>query len=110
MLFLGPTGVGKTLIAQTVADFLNVPFIISDATSLTEQGYIGDDVEVLIQRLVQKADYNVAKAEVGIIYIDEIDKKAKRNDMVRLSRDVSGEGVQQSLLKLLEGCEISVTQ
>ena len=108
MLFLGPTGVGKTLIAQTVADFLNVPFIISDATSLTEQGYIGDDVEVLIQRLVQKADYNVAKAEVGIIYIDEIDKKAKRNDMVSLSRDVSGEGVQQSLLKLLEGCEISV--
>ena len=85
------------------------PFIISDATSPTEQGYIGDDVEVLIQRLVQKADYNVAKAEVGIIYIDEIDKKAKRNDMVRISRDVSGEGVQQSLLKLLEGCEISAT-
>ena len=108
MLFLGPTGVGKTLIAQTVANFLNVPFIISDATSLTELGYIGDDVEVLIHRLVQKADYNIAKAEVGIIYIDEIDKKAKRNDLVSLSRDVSGEGVQQSLLKLLEGCEISV--
>jgi ATP-dependent Clp protease ATP-binding subunit ClpX len=108
MLFLGPTGVGKTLIAQTVADYLNVPFIISDATSLTEQGYIGDDVEVLIHRLVQKADYDIAKAEVGIIYIDEIDKKAKRNDMVSLSRDVSGEGVQQSLLKLLEGSEVRV--
>lgn len=108
MLFLGPTGVGKTLIAQTVANYLNVPFIISDATSLTEQGYIGDDVEVLIHRLVQKADYDIAKAEVGIIYIDEIDKKAKRNDMVSLSRDVSGEGVQQSLLKLLEGSEVRV--
>lgn len=108
MLFLGPTGVGKTLIAQTVANYLNVPFIISDATSLTEQGYIGDDVEVLIHRLVQKADYDIAKAEVGIIYIDEIDKKAKRNDMVSLSRDVSGEGVQQSLLKLLEGAEVRV--
>ena len=108
MLFLGPTGVGKTLIAQTVADMLSVPFIISDATSLTEQGYIGDDVEVLIQRLVQKAEYDVAKAEIGIIYIDEIDKKAKRNDVVSLSRDVSGEGVQQSLLKLLEGSTVRV--
>lgn len=108
LLFVGPTGVGKTLIAQSIADLINVPFVISDATSLTEQGYIGDDVEVLIQRLVQKADYDVAKAEVGIIYIDEIDKKAKRNDLVSLSRDVSGEGVQQSLLKLLEGATITV--
>lgn len=108
MLFVGPTGVGKTLIAQTVASLLNVPFIISDATSLTEQGYIGDDVEVLIHRLLKKADYDVARAEIGIIYIDEIDKKAKRNDLVSLSRDVSGEGVQQSLLKLLEGSEIEV--
>lgn len=108
MLFIGPTGVGKTLIAQTVADLLQVPFIISDATSLTEQGYIGDDVEVLIHRLVKKADYDVDKAQIGIIYIDEIDKKAKRNDLVSLSRDVSGEGVQQSLLKLLEGSVIEV--
>ena len=108
LLFVGPTGVGKTLIAQTIANLLDVPFIISDATTLTESGYAGDDTEVLIQRLAQKADYNISKTEIGIIYVDEIDKKAKRNDYVNLSRDVSGEGVQQSLLKLMEGTVVNI--
>jgi len=108
ILMIGPTGVGKTLIAQVLSDILDVPFVITDATTLTESGYAGDDAEILIEKLLISADYDVSKAEVGIIYIDEIDKKAKRNDYVNLSRDVSGEGVQQSLLKLMEGTKVSV--
>lgn len=108
LLLLGPTGVGKTLIAQTLAELLDVPFVITDATTLTESGYAGDDTETLIHHLFKESDYDVDKAEIGIIYVDEIDKKAKRNDLVSLSRDVSGEGVQQSLLKLMEGTTISV--
>lgn len=108
VLLIGPTGVGKTLIAQTLAECLDVPFVITDATTLTESGYAGDDTEVLIHKLFQNSDYNKLKTEIGIIYVDEIDKKAKRNDMVTLSRDVSGEGVQQSLLKLMEGVVIKV--
>lgn len=109
LIMVGPTGVGKTLIAKTVADYLDVPFIITDATTLTESGYAGDDVEVLLQRLLKACDYEVERAEMGIIYVDEIDKKAKRNDYVNLSRDVSGEGVQQSLLKLMEGTKVEVS-
>ncbi len=108
VLLLGPTGVGKTLIAQTLADCLDVPFVITDATTLTESGYAGDDSEVLIHKLFQNSDYDIVKTEIGIIYVDEIDKKARRNDLVSLSRDVSGEGVQQSLLKLMEGTVIKV--
>jgi|TARA_R110002074_G_scaffold45808_1_gene118323 ATP-dependent Clp protease ATP-binding subunit ClpX len=108
VLLIGPTGVGKTLIAQTLAECLDVPFVITDATTLTESGYAGDDTEVLIHKLFQNSDYDKLKTEIGIIYVDEIDKKAKRNDMVTLSRDVSGEGVQQSLLKLMEGVVIKV--
>ena len=108
VLLLGPTGVGKTLIAQTLAHSMDVPFVITDATTITESGYAGDDAEVLIHKLFQNSNYEVARTEIGIIYVDEIDKKAKRNDMVSLSRDVSGEGVQQSLLKLMEGTIISV--
>lgn len=108
VLLIGPTGVGKTLIAQTLAECLDVPFVITDATTLTESGYAGDDTEVLIHKLFQNSDYDKLKTEIGIIYVDEIDKKAKRNDMVSLSRDVSGEGVQQSLLKLMEGVVIKV--
>ncbi|MDA9302661.1 ATP-dependent Clp protease ATP-binding subunit ClpX [bacterium] len=108
VLLLGPTGVGKTLIAQTLASCLDVPFVITDATTLTESGYAGDDAEVLIHKLFQNSDYDTVKSEIGIIYVDEIDKKARRNDMVSLSRDVSGEGVQQSLLKLMEGTIIKV--
>lgn len=108
VLLIGPTGVGKTLIAQTMADYLGVPMVITDATTITESGYAGDDAEVLIEKLLQAADYDVAKAEIGIIYVDEIDKKARRNDLVSLSRDVSGEGVQQSLLKLMEGTTMKV--
>ena len=108
VLLIGPTGVGKTLIAQTLANYLDVPFVITDATTITESGYAGDDAEVLIHKLLQDADYDTAKAEIGIIYVDEIDKKAKRNDLVSLSRDVSGEGVQQSLLKLMEGTVMKV--
>lgn len=108
VLLLGPTGVGKTLIAQTLAEILKVPFVITDATTITESGYAGDDVEVLIHKLFQNSDYDVESTEMGIIYVDEIDKKAKRNDLVSLSRDVSGEGVQQSLLKLMEGTTVQV--
>jgi len=108
VLLAGPTGTGKTLLAQTLSNFLGVPMVITDATVITESGYAGDDAEVLIHKLFQAADYNKEKAEQGIIYVDEIDKKAKRNDYVSLSRDVSGEGVQQSLLKLMEGTVVPV--
>lgn len=108
VLIAGPTGTGKTLMAQTLANHLQVPFVVTDATVITESGYAGDDSEVLIDKLLQAADYDIEKAQLGIIYVDEIDKKAKRNDMVSLSRDVSGEGVQQSLLKLMEGVIITV--
>ena len=108
VLLAGPTGTGKTLMAQTLANFLGVPMVVTDATVITESGYAGDDAEVLIHKLFQSAEYNKEKCEHGIIYVDEIDKKAKRNDYVSLSRDVSGEGVQQSLLKLMEGTVVSV--
>jgi len=108
VLIAGPTGTGKTLMACTLAEYLNVPFVVTDATTLTESGYAGDDTEVLIHKLFQNSDYDIEKTQMGIIYVDEIDKKAKRNDMMSLSRDVSGEGVQQSLLKLMEGTMVSV--
>ena len=108
VLLAGPTGTGKTLMAQTLSKFLGVPMVITDATTITESGYAGDDTEVLIQKLFQAANYNKELTEQGIIYVDEIDKKAKRNDYVSLSRDVSGEGVQQSLLKLMEGTIVPV--